>query len=379
MMRSTRWTALIFILGLLASCQSSKKPETSTNNSQTPITSVDVNNRIREQKKQQAAHDIPIRGVDYGATLERVGFASCLDQSMPTPILKTLNKEKFDLLLMMGDNIYATLPETKPIGEQYRKLLKNEDFIELRMKVPMLAIWDDNDIGEKDAGGDSVEKEVARREFLNFWPYVKNSIPRNQQALYHSKIIGPAKKDVHFILLDTRWDRSALKKNPDNVDGRHPYIGNDDKGARILSEAQWQWLEKELQKPARVKILISSIQLIADGHGFEKWGNFPKEKARLYELIKRTQPRNFYVLSGDRHFASLSKTQIKGWGTLYEIASSSLNKAKNLTEEDPDYISPIFPDNNYGIMRLDWKHSKIYFDIHDSEGKSVRSLDFKIR
>lgn len=375
----TRQTASFLILGLLLSCQSQQKPSPQAANSQAPITAVDVNNRIREQKKQQAANDIPIRGIDYGVQLEKVGFASCLDQSLPAPILKTLKNEKFDLLLMMGDNIYATLPETKPIAEQYRRLLKNEDFVDLRMKVPMLAIWDDNDIGEKDAGGSSVEKEVARREFLNFWPYVKNSIPRNQQALYHSKTIGPAHKDVQFILLDTRWDRSPLKKNPENADGRHPYIGNEDKDARVLSESQWQWLEKELQKPARVKILISSIQLIANGHGFEKWGNFPKEKSRLYDLIKRTQPRNFYVLSGDRHFASLSKTQIKGWGTLYEIASSSLNKAKNLSEEDPDYIVPIFPDNNYGVMRLDWKHSKIYFDIHNIEGKAVQSLDFKIR
>ena len=42
----------------------------------------------------------------------------------------------------------------------------------------------------------------------------------------------------------------------------------------MLGETQWAWLEDQLSMPADIRIITSSIQVIAEGHGWERWGNF---------------------------------------------------------------------------------------------------------
>ncbi len=61
---------------------------------------------------------------------------------------------------------------------------------------------------------------------------------------------------------------------------------NQDAKARVLSNEQWKWLEAELKKPAELRIIVSSIQILADDHGFEKWGNFPLERKKFLDTIK---------------------------------------------------------------------------------------------
>ena len=38
---------------------------------------------------------------------------------------------------------------------------------------------------------------------------------------------------------------------------------------------------KKLDENADIRIIVSSIQIIAEGHGFEKWGNLPREKKEI--------------------------------------------------------------------------------------------------
>lgn len=40
----------------------------------------------------------------------------------------------------------------------------------------------------------------------------------------------------------------------------------------LLGDTQWQWLEKQLQVNADVRIIASSIQVIAYEKGIENWG-----------------------------------------------------------------------------------------------------------
>ena len=58
--------------------------------------------------------------------------------------------------------------------------------------------------------------------------------------------------------------------------------------------------------PAEVRLLVSSIQVVAEDHGFEKWMNFPHERERLFNLIRETGAEGVIILSGDRHLAELS-------------------------------------------------------------------------
>lgn len=92
---------------------------------------------------------------------------------------------------------------------------------------------------------------------------------------------------VTTVLLDTRWFRSPLSRarTPQSFD---PYIASTDTGATVLGETQWKWLGEQLQQRAEVRRMVSSIQLVVDGHGFERWSNFPLERQRFFELLERT-------------------------------------------------------------------------------------------
>lgn len=41
----------------------------------------------------------------------------------------------------------------------------------------------------------------------------------------------------------------------------------------------------------------------------ESWGHFPKSRARVLDLLDRTQPAGLVILSGDVHHAELAS----GW------------------------------------------------------------------
>jgi phosphodiesterase/alkaline phosphatase D-like protein len=74
----------------------------------------------------------------------------------------------------------------------------------------------------------------------------------------------------------------------------------------ILGEQQWRWLAEQLEVPAEVRNFVSSIQVVAEDHGWEKWMNSPHERERLFTLIRDSGAEGVLLLSGHRHLAELS-------------------------------------------------------------------------
>src|SRR5207249_5081850 len=109
-------------------------------------------------------------------------------------------------------------------------------------------------------------------------------------------------KRVQVILLDTRYHRSPLKRaaKPNPGERVPPYVANTDADATMLGAEQWAWLEGELRKPAEVRLLVSSIQVIADEHGYEKWANFAREGDKREAVVRRTGGNGLFILSGNR-------------------------------------------------------------------------------
>lgn len=343
-------------------------------------------------RSSSASGIINPRGADFLTAPEKIAFGSCSDQDRPQPIWKSIVAAEPDLYLAMGDTIYATSPERQVIEEQYRKLDKIAEYREAREKIPFLATWDDGDLGTRDGGADAPTKAQARKEFLTHFRYVKDSLPLNRDGLYHAKILGgqitgrrrkrvngPA---VQVIMLDTRSFRSPLKseKLPEGEVPGFRYVPNEDKGATVLGEEQWSWLADRLREPAQLHLIISSIQLIPAEHPFEKWANFPRERERFFEVLRKSPAKNVVIFSGDRHQGSIAKTDIKGWGTLYEITSSSLNRPSTLPpESDSSYLAASYPQENFGLASLDWRRKRMKVELRDLEGKEIQSVEIKLR
>lgn len=330
-----------------------------------------VNAIVRDQKKLQAKNDIPFRGIDTTQVLNKIIFASCLDQTKPAPILTNILNENANFMIMMGDNVYAGSPDKKPISDQYSKLNQNTEWVNLRKTVPMMAIWDDHDYGMDDGDKTNPEKLTARSEFLKYFPYVKASLEsKSQLALYHEKIIGPKGKQVQILMLDLRWDRDPLETQQFENYKKPLKIPTTDKKLKLMSEDQWQWLDRELRQPAQIRFLVSPIQFAAEDHIFERWSLFPHEKARMIQLLKKHKIKNLFILSGDRHIATFAKEEVPGLGTLYDFTASSVNVAKNGQGEDSKYFMPIFNQENYGVIEINWQKREVSFAIKNLQSQS---------
>ena len=82
------------------------------------------------------------------------------------PILKTMLQAEPQLLLFIGDNIYADTLDSAVMRGKYERLAANEDFRKLRGSCPTLATWDDHDYGVNDGGA---EHPNARRRSRPSW------------------------------------------------------------------------------------------------------------------------------------------------------------------------------------------------------------------
>ena len=326
---------------------------------------------------------------DEPKLLTKIAFGSCADQDKPLPIFDTIAATKPDLLLLIGDNIYADLDRGRKvtpevIQEKYQALAKLPGFQKLKATCPILATWDDHDLGKNDAGAEFPFKDESQKLFLDFFGVAANDPRRTQKGVYSAAMYGAEGKRVQIILLDTRYHRSALKKAPyDPVNRIAGYLPNADPDATVLGAEQWKWLESELKKPAEVRLLISSIQVIADEHPFEKWGNFPKEREKLYQLIRDAKANGVVILSGDRHLAEVSlDTKSVGY-PLYDVTSSGLNqgaKAWRAPEKSTHRVGSMPFGDNFGMILIDWSgdNPRLTLQVRDEDGDTTCGVKVRL-
>ena len=97
--------------------------------------------------------------------LTRIHFGSCLKQSRPMPIFQTIVRDRPEVFLMIGDNIYADTEDMAVMRAKYAKLNADPGFSLLRASCPILATWDDHDYGRNDAGASYAKKQESQKIF----------------------------------------------------------------------------------------------------------------------------------------------------------------------------------------------------------------------
>jgi alkaline phosphatase D len=317
---------------------------------------------------------------DGDTRISRIAFGSCADQKIPMPVLSALLGAKPDLFVFLGDNVYgdaragdASLPELR---SAYGDLARHTDFRNLIRTVPVLSVWDDHDFADNDGGASFAFKEKSESIFEQFWADSPTD-PRNERpGVYSSWNLGPEGERIQFLLLDTRFFRSELtrkRKGQFMKSGRYVESKADEQD--MLGEAQWQWLESQLNQPADVRIVVSSIQVLAEKHGWERWGLLPKERTRLLNLLHTKD--NVVIVSGDRHWASTYRDETG----LTELTTSAINRPSKyrFTETGPLQFSRPYVDANYGEITIDWEKRTMQMSILDVAGNSVVQIpvDFK--
>ena len=94
---------------------------------------------------------------------------------------------------------------------------------------------------------------------------------RTRDGLYHAQALTAGARRVQIIGLDLRWFRSPWQPTDERgAAGKERYLPDADPAKTMLGEAQWRWLDAQLRAPADVRLLISSIQCVVEGHGWER-------------------------------------------------------------------------------------------------------------
>ncbi|MDO6463825.1 alkaline phosphatase D family protein [Pseudoalteromonas carrageenovora] len=322
------------------------------------------------------------------AAPSKILFGSCGHQDKDISIFNTINKEQGDLFIFLGDNIYGDTNDMAVLANKYQKLGAKPGFKALKEQTPIIAMWDDHDFGQNDAGKEYPHKEQSRQIMLNFWEEPANSERRTRaDGIYTSYMYGEGKQTLHVIMPDLRWNRDALNPVSEleyytkrKLNNQGPYSPTEVKGASMLGEAQWQWLEQELKKPATIKLIASSLQLLPDFTGWESWANFPDDRNRLFALIKKHKVNGVVIISGDTHWGEISKYQQNLDYPLIEMTSSGLTEKWKDVSPNKHRVGNFTHNVNYGDLSIDWQQADpaISLKLKGIDGKVIMQNEFSL-
>ena len=308
-----------------------------------------------------------------------LGFGSCLHQDRSMAILKTIEKKELDLFMFIGDNVYGDQEdgELDKLIRTYKQQYNNlENFLK---NVSTEFIWDDHDFGINDGGSNYRYKDRAKELFLETWKIPSNDPRRLRDGLYFDKMIKKNGLKVHLIFLDNRSFKSEWKLTDEfNKEGKERYVKDFDPEKTLLGKKQWQWLKDKLNEDSDIKIILSSLQILSLGHGWESWDKLPLERERLFNLIDESNVSNLFILSGDRHRGGFYRFKTNDNNDIYEFTSSSLNLPIpfNTEEKGPLRIGSTYRKANFGVVRI--FEDKVVMELTSNKGKVVDSLSVEI-
>jgi alkaline phosphatase D len=291
--------------------------------------------------------------INTDQVLETIALGSCNRQDLPQDMWQHILEQRPQLWIWLGDNIYGDAEDMSVMKAKYMRQKYAPEYVAFREALPIIGTWDDHDFGVNDGGSDFPKKDESQALMLDFLDVPQDAPVRKQKGAYQSFTFGPDGKKVKVILLDSRYHRDEPIRNPNRPPS---YLPNET--GTILGEEQWQWLEAELENSdAQIHLIGNGIQVIPQDHDFEKWVNFPRERTRLFELLKEYQVPNPILLSGDRHIAEISRLEYPEYDTpIYEITTSGLTHSYDKVGEEPNRyrVSDLIGEKNFGIIKIDW-------------------------
>ena len=280
----------------------------------------------------------------------KIAFASCAKiQDFPEqPAWKNIEDHNPDLLLLLGDNVYAPNKGWNHDALEKRYIEQHEEphFKSLISRVPFKAIWDDHDFGPNNSKGAEVDDEKRNRSRELFHRYMDSStnLPEAYYA-FDAKDIDPnITESIRFIMLDVRYYRED----------------SDEAGASPIGEKQYEWLESELTNSADVTIVCSGTCLtqhkLQDEY-LEKYSDFYHN--RFLPLLNNA--RNLIVLTGDVH-----SNHIVDHGLFAEFVSSGVSRGGLFSRKIR---------NNFGMLSISDSRIEIALEGRREKDQQSATID----
>lgn len=253
-------------------------------------------------------------------------FDSRGDKAFRSILEAISNGKRADLLLMVGDQIYADdlnflAPDkaTDQFLERYRVAFSQPFVRQLMSRVPTYMTLDDHEIE------DNWPEKASKGDLMVKFPAAMHSYLCYQAS--HSPLIEVTKDRLDEIPTKLWYTFSDGNCDFFVADTRTERLLADDLGAgeaaEILSEEQMAAIKSWLGAPTgRAKILVSSVPIFPDKKkpSGDKWAGFPEQRAELLDFIVDHQVRKVVFLSGDIH-VSMSAEIISGSDPDFKVIS----------------------------------------------------------
>lgn len=291
--------------------------------------------------------------------IKRLSFGSCNDQSDDQPLWDDLIRQKPDLWIWGGDNVYVDWMAGHDIAAAYSFQNKHPSYRLFKQQTPIMGTWDDHDYGYDNANGHFSGKKMSQQLAQDFLEEPQDSALRQQEGIYQSRIFGPPGREIKIILLDNRYFK--------NLDPEYPMLG----------KTQWEWLEGELtDSQARIHFIVTGLPVLSPLIPYtEEWAE-TKELDRMLKLLNKTHPKGVVFLTGDKHFSSIYRR----WGHLEFMSSGMTHIAQRRTWF---YLSRQYPKTyfglSYGQIDISWDQGNplISMSMRSSAGKDVHLSKYR--
>lgn len=258
-----------------------------------------------------------------------------------------------ELFIWGGDNVYADSVIPEELAKAYEIQNGVEDYRKFKGQTPIIGTWDDHDYGANNSGHEYVLKKLSQKFALDFLEEPLWSYRRVREGIYTSYKFGDPGKKIKIILLDNRYFKDLEKEAP------------------MLGKAQWTWLQAEVQdSDVNLYLIVSGLSILSGtAPASEEWADYPGERDRMRDLMKKTKRPYLYV-TGDKHFSSIFRYRDE-----LEFLVSGMTHNTRVAWRP--YVMMKYPNHvfvhNYGLIDLSWKETTPILDltVRSSRGENV--------
>ncbi|MBL8524588.1 MAG: alkaline phosphatase family protein [Betaproteobacteria bacterium] len=243
----------------------------------------------------EVAYDRP--GVPYGGPPSAMA------------IYDSIARQKPDAMLWTGDVIYYRETDWDSLWGMRYRWRHDRAAAELQSLLRTghhFAIWDDHDYGPNDSTGAFVRKGDSLALFKRYFANPDYGLPETPGVFGNFTF-----NDAEIFLTDNRYYRDS------------DWLQDADRA--MLGAAQLRWLKNSLvASTAPIKLVVMGSQVTNDLNRRESWHMFPRERDDFLKFLIDHKINGVMLLTGDRHFTELLKTERPGSYPLYELTCSPL-------------------------------------------------------
>jgi alkaline phosphatase D len=97
-----------------------------------------------------------------------IAFGSCNREDRPQPLWSVIARQKPDVFVWLGDDVYGDTDDMSVMRAKYEKQLANPLYRAFRTEVPIIGTWDDHDYGLNDGGREFRARAASQQAHLDF-------------------------------------------------------------------------------------------------------------------------------------------------------------------------------------------------------------------